>query len=177
MTDDLARDYVGDNPQDPLVAQLFEKIRSRGGPIGTMHRVLALAPNIFEATYNFAMTLRQNTKIGRDLNELMILRTAQNEGGAYEFEAHRPMALGIGITEAQIDALSNWRNSDLFDTKQKAVLAYADALADRKDVPLDIFEALKAFLDIQEIAELTMICGFYVSAARLSAGFEMKPGT
>ncbi len=174
-TGDQARIYVEGEPQHPLAAEVFATIRSRGGPIGTIHRVLATAPDVFEATYNFAITLRRNTKVARDLNELMILRTAQLEGGIYEFAAHRPMALNAGMTEAQIAALSDWRTTDLFDARQRAVLAYADALAERTEVPADVFEALSRQLDPQEIVELTMICGFYVAVARLSCGLDMKP--
>ena len=174
-TGDLARVYVDGEPQDPLAAQVFETIRSRGRPIGTMHRVLAVAPKIFEVTYKFAITLRESTKVAREFNELMILRTVQQEGGVYEFAAHRPMALKAGITESQIEALSEWRSSNLFDPHQRAVLAYADALAARQDVPSKVFEELTGLFDAQEIVELTMICGFYVSAARLSCGVEMKP--
>ena len=170
-----ARIHVEGEPEDPVVARIFATIRASGRQVRPSHRVLAAAPLILEANYNYAMTLRHGTKVARDLNELMILRTAQLEGGAYEFEAHRPMALGAGITEAQIAALTEWRSTDLFDPRQKAVLAYADALSERKEVPADIFEELSRLLDPQEIVELTMICGFYIAIARMSCGLGMEP--
>ncbi|MEZ5649891.1 MAG: carboxymuconolactone decarboxylase family protein [Burkholderiaceae bacterium] len=170
-----ARIYVTGEPQDPLAARIFETIRSRGAPIGTIHRVLALAPKIFETTYNMAIANRTETKVDRSLNELMILRTTQVEGGEYEYQAHVPMALAMGLTQAQIDALAHWRESDLFDQRQRAVLTYADALFTRKHVPTDVFEALARELDPQEIVELTMISGFYTMASRLSCGVDMNP--
>lgn len=173
---DRPRVYLAGEPSDPLAAQVFDTIRSRGGPVTTIHRVLAAAPDILEATYNFAIALRKNSKLERSYNELMTLRAAQTEGAGYQFEAHRPMALEAGITEAQIAALPDWRASDLFDAAQRAVLAYADALADRKEVPPEIYEALAGFFDDREVVELTMICGFFSAGARLSCGLAMRPG-
>ncbi|MGY3465042.1 hypothetical protein ACVW0I_001913 [Bradyrhizobium sp. LM6.11] len=37
--------------------------------------------------------------------ELLILQAAQLEGGAYEWHQHVPIALGVGCTQAQIDAV------------------------------------------------------------------------
>lgn len=170
-----ARIYVKGEPQDPLAAKVFATIRSRGAPIGTIHRVLALAPKVLEATYNQAIVQRNETRVDRSLNELMILRTAQVEGGDYEFQAHVPMALAHGLTQDQIDALGHWQSADLFDERQRAVLAYADALFARQHVPSDVFDALARVLDPQEIVELTMICGFYTMASRLSCGVDMNP--
>lgn len=169
------RVYVEGEPQDPLAAQVFDTIRSRGGPVTTIHRVLAAAPAVLEATYNFAIALRRDSKVARDVNELATLRTAQLEGAVFQFDAHRPMALDAGITEAQIDAMPGWRTSDLFDPRLRAVLAYTDALAERRDVPADIYDTLAQFFDAQEVVEITMICGFFAAGARLSCGLDMKP--
>lgn len=170
-----ARIYVAGEPDDPSAARIFETIRSRGAQVGTIHRVLALAPRLLEVTYAMAIAQRTQTRVARSLNELMILRTAQVEGGDYEFRAHVPMALEAGLSQAQIDALAQWRESGLFDARQCAVLAYADALFERRHVPSEIFDALSRVLDRQEIVELTMICGFYTMASRLSCGVDMNP--
>ena len=170
-----ARIYVKGQPEDALAARIFETIRSRGAQVGTIHRVLALAPKMLEATYAMAITQRQQTKVDRSLNELMSLRTAQVEGGEYEYRAHVPMALAAGLTQAQIDALPQWSSSDRFDARQRAVLGYAEALFARRHVPQDVFDALARELDPQEIVELTMICGFYTMASRLSCGVDMNP--
>src|SRR4051794_4968274 len=37
--------------------------------------------------------------------ELLILQVAHLEGGAYEWRQHVPIALGLGVTQAQVDAV------------------------------------------------------------------------
>lgn len=170
-----ARIYIDGEPQDPVAAAIFATIRKRGGMIGTMHRALAAAPAVLDASYSMAIALRLHTKLPRELGELAILRTVQLEGGRYEFEAHRDMALKAGLTEQQISAVADWRSSGMFDPAHCAVLEYVGALSQRRDVPSDIFAALAVHLDAQEIVELTMTAGFYVAVSRLSCGLDMKP--
>jgi alkylhydroperoxidase family enzyme len=170
-----ARIYVDGEPEHPTAAAIFATIRQRGGMIGTIHRALAAAPAVLEANYNMAIALRLNTKLPRALGELTILRTVQLEGGRYEFEAHREMALKAGLTEQQISVLADWQASEVFSPVQRAVLGYADALHACRDVPDHIYDNLAAHLDAQEIVELTVTAGFYVAASRLTCGLAMRP--
>ncbi len=88
--------------------------------------MLGTAPELFRGWLDFAWPLRLNAKTPRLLRELMILRGAQLSGTAYEWAHHLPMATEAGVSEAQIDALANWRDSDLFDADARAVLQLAE---------------------------------------------------
>lgn len=169
-----ARIFVSGEPQDAAAAEVFTAIRARGGEPVTMHRALAAAPKVLAAVYNLAVTLRHTTSMSRVIGELIILRTVQLEGGHYEFAAHKRLALQLGLTEAHVSSLDDWRNATIFTSKERAVLAYADALATRKDVPDEVFEALRAHFSDKEIIELTVTTGFYVLATRFSSGVKMK---
>ena len=170
----LARVMVEGEADDSQAAEVFRHLRESGREPGTLHRVLASTPAILAAHYRLAMTLRHECSLDRRFSELAILRTTQLEGGAYPFAAHLRHARAAGVTEDQIANVGNWATCGAFDAVEKAVLAYVDALAERRTVPDDIFVGISDHLAPSQIVELTAIVGFYVSAARLSCGLAMR---
>lgn len=158
---------------DPRVANIFAHLADNGRKPSVMHRVLALSPAVLEAHYGLALALRHETALDRAYCELAILRTAQLEGGAYPFSAHQTHARNAGVTKEQVDALEQWRSSPLFDEGEKAVLAYVDAMAERREVPDGTYAALADFLNPQEIVELTVAVGHYAAVSRISCGLAM----
>src|SRR3954471_9286371 len=58
--------------------------------------------------------------------ELLILQVAQLEGGAYEWRQHVPIALGVGVTQPQIDALERGDYAgEAFNAAERALLAFS----------------------------------------------------
>ena len=76
-----------------------------------------------------AYALRYDVVTPALLREMAILRTGQILHSEYELDQHIPLARACGITDAQIAALPDWRASYLFDEKQRALLAYTEAVA------------------------------------------------
>src|SRR3954471_12993011 len=76
--------------------------------------------------------------------ELLILQVAQLEGGAYEWRQHVPIALGIGVTQAQIDALERGGIDDAaFNAAERALLAFSKHSVENVRVPEAIFANAK----------------------------------
>ena len=110
-----------DPPADPQALALFERVRGYMGPdfhMPALYRVLGHAPALFEAWLDFAWPLRLKAKTPRKLRELMILRGAQVAGTGYEWAHHVPMALSAGVSDAQIDALAHWKESEHFSAQE-----------------------------------------------------------
>lgn len=59
------------------------------------------------------------------LLELLRLRIAQIHGCEAELAVRFD---GAGLSDDKLDALSHWRNSDIFDDKDRALLAYAEQI-------------------------------------------------
>jgi alkylhydroperoxidase family enzyme len=151
-----------DPPSDPLLKELFDDTRRRGGQVINLHLTLGHAPKIFKARRVMATALRYQAVTPRGLCELAIIRTAQIVGGDYELNQHIPMALEAGLTRAQLDAVANWRSSDLFDDKQRVLLAYVEAMCTRRgEVDDRTFAELARVFTPQEIVELTVTIGNY----------------
>ncbi len=160
------------NP-DPIVQQMFANARQHGGQIINLSLIRANAPKLAKAGAGLAYAIRFDTKTPRPLIELAILRTAELYRGAYELNQHRPMMRACGYTPAQIAAVAGWRYSKLFDTRQRALLAYVDEAA-RGDVDDKTFAALKKFFDTQEIVEITIAIDNYVGTALFTRALRVK---
>jgi alkylhydroperoxidase family enzyme len=153
---------LADPPSDPLLRELFEETRQRGGQVINLHLTLGHAPKIFKARRIMATALRHEAMTPRVLCELAIIRTAQIVGSDYELNQHMPMALEAGLTRQQLDAVESWRESALFDERQRALLAYVEAMAaDRGRVDDRTFAEFARFFTPQEIVELTVTVGNY----------------
>jgi alkylhydroperoxidase family enzyme len=64
----------------------------------------------------------------------------------------------LGISADKIKSLTNYKDSPLFDEKEKIALEYADTITfSNKDVNTDLFENLKRHFDDDMIVELTAI--------------------
>jgi len=97
-------------------------------------------------------------KTDKELAQLLRLRVAQKNECSYCIILHAKTAREIGINEAKVDNISSWYNSELYNAKEKATLAYCDVLNDgiTKDFQ-SYHKALTKYFDEQEIAEIAAI--------------------
>jgi alkylhydroperoxidase family enzyme len=168
---------ASEHPSDPGVAKVFDDMRAHGQQILYTYRMSANAPVLFLAQHELGQKLRYAAKVPRLYRELIILRTTQVEKGQYEYVHHIPLALSCGVTQAQVDAMSHWRSSKVFDPKQRAVLAYSDGMSTKEGPDDATYHALASFFSNQEIVELTMTDGFYMAGAHVGTalGLQLEP--
>jgi alkylhydroperoxidase family enzyme len=94
-------------------------------------------------------------------------------GGECELAQHKSMALSCGLTAEQIEAVRHWRDTDVFDGRQRALLAYADELVSADSVGDATFAAVGEYFDEQEIVELTLTGAFYSAAATITRALSI----
>ena len=164
---------VQDDSPDPDVQAEFKELRARGTAPTNLHRTYNNAPKLARAASALAQALRYDAVVPRADKELIILRATQLAHGDYQHAQHRPMAMSCGISAAQIDGLSQWRDSKLFNERQRAVLAYADSMASAAGVDDATFDAMKRFFSPQEIVELTMNAAYYSASSQISRALRI----
>jgi alkylhydroperoxidase family enzyme len=162
------------DPLPPAVEEVFAERIKRGGRILNVHHTFGHAPKLSRASMQMAMALRFETSVPRLFIELAIVRAAQLADGVYELKQHKPMLLAEGFAQAKLDALENWRASSLFDEKERAVLAYADEMADRGNVLDATFATLGRFFTPQQILELAFAFGTYYGTALIMNAMQIK---
>jgi alkylhydroperoxidase family enzyme len=112
-------------------------------------------------------------RLGAVPRELLILLAAKLEGGAYEWRQHVPIALGVGVTQPQIDALERADfTAEAFDPATVALLAFGREVVENVRVPPPVFAAMRAHFSDQEIVESIIAIGFYMMMARITEATE-----
>jgi alkylhydroperoxidase family enzyme len=159
---------IQDDTKDPDAQALFNELRARGTAPLNLHRTYSNAPKLARASLAVAQALRYDAIVARADKELIILRATQLARGDYQFGQHRRLAISCGITEEQIASLPKWRESKLFSDRQRAVLAFADAMVSPDGVDDATFDAMKAYYSNQEIVELTMNAAYYAASSYIS---------
>jgi alkylhydroperoxidase family enzyme len=105
--------------------------------------------------------------------ELLILQVAQLEKGAYEWRQHVPIALGVGVTQPQIDALARGSCKDAaFNEAERALLVFGREVVEDVRVTKPVFAAMRKHFSEQEVVEAIVAIGFYMMMARLTEATE-----
>jgi alkylhydroperoxidase family enzyme len=146
------------------------------GTRGDWWTVFAASPDVLNhAAKGFALYRDPARKLDPVLRELAQTRAGWTRGSQFVFSQHCKSLRALSVSEAKINAVPAWPVSDVFDTRERAVLAYADALVlDGGRVADGVFEALKAFLDDEQILELTYITCLYEMHAVMSRALRLE---
>jgi len=101
--------------------------------------------------------------------ELLILQVAQLESGAYEWRQHVPIALGVGATQAQIDAVEQTDyGAAALNEAERALLVFGREVVEKVRVGDAVFAGVRKHFSDQEIVEAIIALGFYMMMARLT---------
>ena len=102
-----------------------------------------------------------NSGLETSLYHLVKTRASQINGCAYCIHMHTRDARAHGETEERLYLLDAWRESPLYTERERAALAWTEALTLIADThaPDDVFEELKPHFTEAEIVNLTMLIG------------------
>jgi len=163
----MARVPYVDDTTHPELRILCDRIRAeRGGKVLNLYKALLNSPALAQAWLQLFTVIRQQCALPAQFRELAIMSIALINGADYEFRQHIPFALQAGLTQAQLDALPRWRESGLFDARQRAVLAYTESMTREVHVSDAVFAPVAAEFSPRELVELTATIGGYNLVSR-----------
>ena len=157
----------------PEVRSLVEQIEAERGSVLHLYQMLLHSPPVASGWLRYLTAIRHECALPGAIRELVIMRVAVLNNAPYEADQHAPIALREGITQAQLEALQDWRNSDAFDARQRAVLAYTDAMTTNVQVPEDVFAAVRAEFDERLLVELTATIAAYNMVSRFLEALQV----
>lgn len=136
-------------------------------------RMMAHAEANMIPAMRFANSILHKQKLGHVDRELLILQVAHIEGGEYERRQHVPIALGVGVTQPQIDALERGDYAAAaFNEAERALLAFGREVVENVRVPDAVFAAMRKHFSDREIVEAIFTIGCYMMMARLTEATE-----
>src|SRR5450830_877856 len=118
-------------------------------------------------------------KLGIDarLLDLIKLRASQINGCAFCIDLHTTDARKAGESERRLATLSAWRETPFFTERERAVLAWTEALTllPQSQAPDDVYAALALQLTAAEMVNVTLAIGSINTWNRLAVGFRKMP--
>jgi AhpD family alkylhydroperoxidase len=124
------------------------------------------------------MFIRKSSKLEPSLLELVKMRASQINGCAYCLDMHSKDARAAGETEQRLYTLNAWRETPFFTDRERAALAWAEAVTLVADshVPDAVFEEARQHFSDEELANLTLAIVTINGWNRLSVAFRAVPG-
>ena len=140
----------------PELADLIGKIRAgRRGSLINVYKLLLHTPPLAAIWLEFVSAARFKTELDGRLREIVIVRVAHLNRTTYVFKQHVPqLSAPEGLTDAECDALADWVNATSFSSRERAALAYTDAMTRDIVVPDGVFDALRPHFNERQIVEL-----------------------
>jgi AhpD family alkylhydroperoxidase len=136
-----------------------------------------VAPAAFQAMRAFESYVH-NCGLAPALLELIKIRASQINGCAYCLDMHTKDARAQGESEQRIYALSAWRETPFFTEKERAALAWTEAvtLVAASQVPDDAYETLRRHFSEPEMVNLTAAVVAINGWNRFAISFRSVPG-
>jgi AhpD family alkylhydroperoxidase len=145
------------------------------------HRLNAYetAPAAMKALQNVEAYLHQ-TGLGARLIELVKMRASQINGCAYCLDMHSKALRRDGESEQRIYLLNAWRESPLYTPRERAALAWTEALTRvAEGHPTDaLYDEVRHQFDPKDLVDLMTLIGMINLWNRLaiSMGYEHPAG-
>src|ERR1700722_12525596 len=141
----MARISYFEEKNHPELADLVAKIRAgRRGALINVYKLLLHTPPLAAIWLDFVSATRFKTELDGRLREIVIVRVAHLNHTAYVFKQHVPqLSAPEGLTDAECDALTDWRKATTFSARECTALAYTDAMTRDVTVSDEVFEGLR----------------------------------
>jgi AhpD family alkylhydroperoxidase len=133
----------------------------------------AAAPVPMKSWLDFSQGLK-HYGLEERLMDLVVTRASQINGCAFCLDMHTLDARKRGETEQRLSLLDAWRDSPLFSDRERAALAWTEALTllPQTRAPDDIYDALKAQFSEEEQVKLTLLIVAINGWNRINVGFR-----
>lgn len=159
----------------PTIAPTAETIASTraNGSLLNVDKVLLHSPQLAAGWRAFFSAIRTQCGLPDVLREIVTLRVAALNRAEYEFFQHAPIALRLGLSQAQLDALRAPEPSG-FDADQLLVLALCDAMTRDVQVPDELMENLGQTFDHRTLVELVVTIAGYNCVSRTLEALKIE---
>ena len=154
-------------PEQRPLGEAILKVSSVGlaGPYNPMLR----SPKLGQLMYDLLFYLRWNSSLPNRLTEMAILIIGRQWSSNVEWYAHEPIARKAGLADHVIADLKANRRPSNMQPDEEALYDFVSSLFTQHKVSDEVFAKAKAVFTEQQIVDLTVTAGTYVTIAGLLA--------
>lgn len=146
--------YVPLDEMTPEMRAEMERCAREGTPRPESSAVRAHVPRAFWAFANSWRDLFREGVVDHDLKELCRVYVSRSVKCEYCGNQRSEQGRKLGLTEGKYDDLLNFESSERYDERQKAALAYTEAIAWRLDTDDAFWDRMHAHFTEPELVEL-----------------------
>lgn len=148
----------------------------RGGVVdGPFRAWLKGNPELAARMNDVGNALRVTGKLDKRLFEIAVLSVARFWDAHYQWSAHGPLALQLGLTADTIQAIGEGRRPDGAQPDEQLVFDLTEALLRDRHIPQDLYDRVLELVGFEQMVELISTIGQYSLAAIVINGFEIEP--
>jgi AhpD family alkylhydroperoxidase len=131
------------------------------------------APDLMKAVLALSEASKASS-IETSVKELVKIRASQINGCAFCLEMHTSAARALGESEERIYLLSGWRESPLYNERERAALEWTESLTLLAETHASdaAYAAARRHFNDQELTELTVGIGLINLWNRIQVGFR-----
>jgi AhpD family alkylhydroperoxidase len=137
-----------------------------------------VSPAAYHAMLGLESFVSRSSKLEDSLLELVRVRASQINGCAFSIDVHSKDARANGETEQRLYALSAWRETTFFTNRERAALAWTEALTliSESRAPDEVYAEVRKEFGEEEVVNLSLAIITINGWNRLSIGFRKIPG-
>ena len=153
----------------------FWNQRRKYGEVLKAALLWARRPRLFMAVaLLYGILDRRSSPLDPALRSLVTVRVSQLNGCAFCVDLNSATLMKRGVAPEKVEALGDWRDSPLFDARERDTLDYAEAmtLSDRRVEDTQI-AALRRHFDDNTIVELTALIAFQNLSSKFNSALDV----
>lgn len=153
----------------------FRRQRRRYGEVLLPGLLWGRVPRLFAAVALLYGALdRKSSPLHPILRSLVTVRVSQLNGCRFCVDINSMTLAQRAGSMAKVQALARWRESDLYDTRERVALEYAEAMTDSNQRVTDqLMQRLKAEFDDDAIVELTGLIAFQNLSSKFNSALDV----
>ncbi len=144
---------------DAAMQKEMQRCATEGTPRPESSAIRAHAPNAFWAFADSWQAIFYNGVCDHSIKELCRVYISQTVNCEFCGNQRSEKASTEGLLEMKFDDLLNFESSEKYDDRQKAALAYTEAIAWRLDLDTAFWNRLKSHFSEAELVELGCFIG------------------
>lgn len=136
------------------------------------------SPELFKKMMEFSNAEKESAMEEKIL-DLVHIRASQMNGCGFCLDMHVKQAKINGESELRLYHISIWRESTLFNPRERAALAWTEILTKMPEqgVPDDVYDRVRGQLSEKEISDLTFSVMAINAWNRINVAFKTIPGS
>jgi len=136
-------------------------------------RMMAGGEGLLTAFTRMGNYILAKSKIDPVLREIAIVRVGVLSRAKYEVFQHERISRGLGMSDALISAIHKGPNDPAFNELQRLVMLFTDDVVKNVRASDTTWKPLIERLSLQEMQELVVTIGYYMTASRYLENFDV----